>query len=287
MRLIIIAVSSCVLFIPVYALMSGPFGNDWGAGVAMVLSFPVFPAIGLNLWKSKPKEETFRSAGARAARWRQGAENAVVSWAASMMLLVLVWLPVAWLARLVFNIHIGLNSPVAIWIVALGTPACAVYAVISSVRWAMGWSRPTRAAEKAGYWFRSTLFDIEPGEDAETNPRIYGKQLAIWLKSKFEAVGYGVEEVIPEDWGWCVMCTREPYRLWIGCTNLRDYDTAKEGDPPPKKEEVFWHCVPIAEIPFLKRMFTKIDVSPGLDKLDLQLREILSKEADIEFVDEP
>ena len=202
-----------------------------------------------------------------------------------MLLLVLVWLSIAWLARLIFDIHFGLNNPAAIWVVALGTPACAVYAVISSVRWAMGWSRPTRTTEKAGYWFRSTLFAIEPGEDEETNPRIYGRQLANWLKSKFEAIGYVVEEVIPEDWGWCVMLSREPYRLWIGCANLRDYDTAKEGDPPPKKEDVFWHCVPSAEIPFLKRMFKKIDVSPGLYKMDLQLWEILRKEPFIEFVD--
>ena len=138
MRLISVAVISFVLFFPVYALMSGPFGNDWGAVAAMVVAFLVFPSIALNLWKSKPKDEIFRSAGARPTRWRQGAENALVLWAASMLLLVLVWLSIAWLARLIFDIHFGLNNPAAIWVVALGTPACAVYAVISSVRWAMG-----------------------------------------------------------------------------------------------------------------------------------------------------
>lgn len=33
-----------------------------------------------------------------------------------------------------------------------------------------------------GYWFTSTLFAVEPREDAETNPRMYGRQLASCLK---------------------------------------------------------------------------------------------------------
>ena len=31
------------------------------------------------------------------------------------------------------------------------------------------------------FWFKTNLFDIEPNEDEETNPRIYGKQFAHWL----------------------------------------------------------------------------------------------------------
>ncbi len=29
-----------------------------------------------------------------------------------------------------------------------------------------------------GYWFTSSLFEIEPGEDDEINPRMYGRQFA-------------------------------------------------------------------------------------------------------------
>jgi len=32
-----------------------------------------------------------------------------------------------------------------------------------------------------GYWFTSTKFEIEPGEDEEINPGIYGRQLARWF----------------------------------------------------------------------------------------------------------
>ena len=45
-----------------------------------------------------------------------------------------------------------------------------------------------------GYFFKSNLFEIEPGEDEETNPGCYGKQLSHWLKDKFSKLGYEVEE---------------------------------------------------------------------------------------------
>lgn len=53
-------------------------------------------------------------------------------------------------------------------------------------------------------WFRSTLFEIEPGEDEETNPLCFGRQLARWLRQALIAQGYFVEEPIPKDWGWCL-----------------------------------------------------------------------------------
>lgn len=137
------------------------------------------------------------------------------------------------------------------------------------------------------YWFKSSIFEVEPGEDNETNPRCYGKQPANWLKEKFKELGYKVEDVIPEDWGWCVICSREPYMLWVGCRSLVDYDKAKPGDPPPNKEELLWNCITVAEVPFLKRIFRKIDTEQGLKKLNLELKEILENEKSIELVDAP
>lgn len=137
------------------------------------------------------------------------------------------------------------------------------------------------------YWFKSNLFEVEPGEDEETNPRCYGRQPANWLKEKFQSLGYAVEDVIPEDWGWCVMCSREPYMLWIGCRNLVDYDTATPEDPPPTKEELLWNCGVVAEVSFYKRLFKKIDTQPGLQKLDNELKEILESEEGIQLVESP
>ena len=71
-----------------------------------------------------------------------------------------------------------------------------------------------------GYWFTSTLFQIEPGEDAEINPGRYGRQLAIWLKGQLEHRGYSVEPIINEDWRRCLMCSRDPFMLWVGCGNV-------------------------------------------------------------------
>ena len=49
--------------------------------------------------------------------------------------------------------------------------------------------------------FRSTRFRVEPGEDAEINPGIYGRQLADWLRERLIEAGEAVEPVIAEDWG--------------------------------------------------------------------------------------
>jgi len=138
-----------------------------------------------------------------------------------------------------------------------------------------------------GYWFKSSLFEVEPGEDEETNPRLYGRQLAIWLGQRFASLGYEVEDVIPEDWGWCVMCQRDPYLLWVGCVNLRDYEHARPGDPPPPKERLLWNAVPTAEVPFFKYVLRrKPETQAGLERLDEQLRGILEAEPRIEIVDE-
>lgn len=136
------------------------------------------------------------------------------------------------------------------------------------------------------YWFTSTLFEVEPGEDEETNPRLYGRQLANWLRRKFLALGYPVEEVIPEDWGWCVMCQREPFWLFVGCVNLRDYEYAKEGDPPPTKNRLLWNVVPLAGLPPFKYLFRrKPTTSEGLDRLGAELRNILENEPQIHLQD--
>ena len=137
------------------------------------------------------------------------------------------------------------------------------------------------------FYFKSDLFEVEPGEDEETNPQRYGKQLSQWLKTKFEGLGYGVEEVIPEDWGWCVMCQRTPYSLWIGCGNMDEGDTETQFKNIPKKEEIIWHCFVVAEVPFFKRIFGKADTADGIKKLTRELEKILTSEPAVTLVGEP
>lgn len=136
------------------------------------------------------------------------------------------------------------------------------------------------------YWFTSSLFEIEPGEDEEINPGIYGRQFANWLAKKLESKGYEID-LIEEDWGRCLMCIEKlPFRLWVGCANVLDY--ASNGEPTvPSKEQIVWTCFPVAEVPFLKRLFNRPDTAPALQKLDGVLREILESEPAIQMTTEP
>ena len=136
-----------------------------------------------------------------------------------------------------------------------------------------------------GYWFRSTRFEIQPGEDEEINPGIYGKQLADWLKARLEDRGYKVEPIINEDWGRCLICSREPFRLWVACANMTDLSESSDVIPP--KEQIIWHCFATAEMSFWKKLFGKIETGPAVAKLHADLGTILSTEPSITLVTEP
>lgn len=92
-----------------------------------------------------------------------------------------------------------------------------------------------------GFWFKSSKFEIEPGEDEEINPRIYGRQLAIWLKARLEQTGYAVEEIINEDWGRCLMCARDPFMLWVGCGNVMDAGEVDSDTPARHRVALLRH----------------------------------------------
>ncbi len=136
-----------------------------------------------------------------------------------------------------------------------------------------------------GYWFHSARFEIEPGEDNEINPGIYGKQLAEWLKVRLEDCGYKVEPIIHEDWGRCLMCSRQPFSLWVGCANMTDLSASPEALPP--KEQITWNCFATAEVPFWKKLFRKVETEPAVARLHADLGAILTAEASITLVAEP
>ena len=139
----------------------------------------------------------------------------------------------------------------------------------------------------SNFYFKSDLFDIEPGEDDEINPGMYGRQLANWLKSRLEQTGYEVEPVIAEDWGRCIMVSRAPFKLWVGCGNMIEDISVKESDPLPTKDNIVWLCFVEAEVPLLNRLFSKPDTTPALNKLQADLASILSSEPRITLVEEP
>jgi hypothetical protein len=137
-----------------------------------------------------------------------------------------------------------------------------------------------------GYWFTSSLIQIEPGEDAEINPGCYGRQLAIWLKTQLEHRSYSVEPIINEDWGRCLMCSRDPFMLWVGCRNV--VDPERSGTAHPEKSLV-WHCFVVAEVPWWRRLlpFSRPDTAAAVSQLDETLEVILTGTPEINIVDEP
>jgi hypothetical protein len=135
-----------------------------------------------------------------------------------------------------------------------------------------------------GFWFKSTRFEIEPGEDADINPSVYGRQLAAWLKIQLELRGYAIEQIIAEDWGRCLMCSRHPFLLWVGCGNV--FDPAPDA-ALPAKGDIVWHCFATAEVPFWRRVFGRVDTAPYVAKLNADLRAILDDEPQITLVPEP
>lgn len=135
-----------------------------------------------------------------------------------------------------------------------------------------------------GYWFRSDLFQIEPGEDDDVNPGIYGRQLALWLRKRLEDRGQAVLDVFPEDFGWCVRCQLKPFLLWVGCGSINDHET---GDLLPSPDLVTWHCFAVAELPLLGRLFGRYDMAPALSRLNLLLKDILESEPTIKLIKQP
>jgi len=136
-----------------------------------------------------------------------------------------------------------------------------------------------------GIFFKTDLFEVEEGEDSETNPGIYGKQLAAWLKIKLSKLGYEVEDIIPEDWGWCVMCERKQGMLWVGCASYIDGE-AEEGQLP-NKQNIVWHCFATIEQPIFKRLFSSNEGKTKLEKLNKELKAIIHEEESFQIVQEP
>lgn len=137
------------------------------------------------------------------------------------------------------------------------------------------------------FWFKSPFFAIEQDEDLATNPRCFGRTLANWLREKLIVAGYSVEEVTSEEWGWCVLCMRKPYMLWVGCVSVHDYNELEGGQVVPLGKEVVWTCAVIAEQSLLSSLFSRSDIFEFLAKLSKQVENILYAEPQIIFTEQP
>jgi len=68
-----------------------------------------------------------------------------------MLALTVVWLALGWVAGKLFGVRAGLHDVSTFWFLALCAPVCAVFAVVSSIRWIRGWRdlRPQLTADLA------------------------------------------------------------------------------------------------------------------------------------------
>jgi hypothetical protein len=70
--------------------------------------------------------------------------------------------------------------------------------------------------------FASSDFPVGPGEDADTNPGIYGKGLAHWLPERLRVAGVPAGDVFAEDFGWCIPVQSAPHALFVVCASSSD-----------------------------------------------------------------
>lgn len=117
-------------------------------------------------------------------------------------------------------------------------------------------------------YFESSVFPVEPGEDEETNPGIFGKSLAHWLAERIATRGFIVEDVFAEDFGWCVAVQSRPHRLYIAC--------ASRDDNPQR-----WGVFVFAEGGWLARLVGKDKRSESIAALYTALKELLESAPEI------
>lgn len=114
--------------------------------------------------------------------------------------------------------------------------------------------------------FRSSRFEILPGEDELTNPGVYGLQLAEWLAAELPALGFEPGELVCEDFGWCVPVAAVDCELYIACAN------AEEG----------WQAYVFAESGLMARLLGSDPRTPAVAALYAALLHILQRGPDID-----
>ena len=110
--------------------------------------------------------------------------------------------------------------------------------------------------------FESNAFAVEPGEDAHTNPGVFGKVLAAWLSAQLQLSGLPTGELIAEDFGWCIPVESKPHRLFVVCASNGDSSTA-------------WRVFAFAEGGLLSRLIGKDQSAQSVASLFASVKQVL------------
>lgn len=119
--------------------------------------------------------------------------------------------------------------------------------------------------------FKSDKFDCTEGEDDETNPGIYGRALAAWLACQLNV---SPEDVIAEDFGWCVCLKSSPHKLYIACASE---DGIKDR----------WRVFVFAEGGFVARMFRRDTRAADVMSAYAKIKEIIEAEPGVSLTEVP
>lgn len=78
------------------------------------------------------------AAGDRSRLWRI-VGSIVAHFASALLALVIAWVLVAGPVRIAFGVNYGWDSPIAIWVMLIGIPVCAVFAIVATIQWVRRW----------------------------------------------------------------------------------------------------------------------------------------------------
>lgn len=74
--------------------------------------------------------------------------------------------------------------------------------------------------KSAAVSFISSHFQVLQNEEEQTNPGVYGFDLARWLRDRLLEKGLVAKELIPKDWGWCVVVKTKPVKVNLAVSNV-------------------------------------------------------------------
>jgi hypothetical protein len=116
--------------------------------------------------------------------------------------------------------------------------------------------------------FRSDKFPPYEGEEEQINANLWGKRLGEYLKEKLGPEGIETDELIPEDWGWCLPVKNDAFSMWIGCGHFQGYPNGYLCFVEPSK-------------PIIRKLFKKIETAEQVGRVTKALDKILTSDPEI------
>ncbi|MBA4080455.1 MAG: hypothetical protein C0496_04270 [Erythrobacter sp.] len=99
--------------------------------------------------------------------------------------------------------------------------------------------------------------------DDHDNPDLpQGKKVAELLCNMLPSAGFEVEDLISEDWGWCVKLHHDAFPMWIGCGFYPEYENGLLCFIEPSK-------------PYVRRWLKRIPTEQPVERLATAVESIL------------